>query len=68
LQDQEVAHGLRSIAAPVRDRTGAVVAAVNVAVQAGDYDLERLLTELKQPLLDTCADISLRLGYRTELP
>jgi IclR family transcriptional regulator, pca regulon regulatory protein len=64
LQDQEVAYGLRSIAAPVHDRTQ-VVAAVNIAVQAADYDIERILTDLKQPLLDTCADISLRLGHRT---
>lgn len=63
LQDQEVAHGLRSIAAPVRDHTGRVAAAVNVAVQAADYDVERLLTELKEPLLAVCAEISLRLGY-----
>jgi IclR family transcriptional regulator, pca regulon regulatory protein len=63
LQDQEVAYGLRSIAAPVRDRTQ-VVAAVNIAVQAANYDVERMLTDLKQPLLDTCADISVRLGHR----
>ncbi|MFE7272588.1 IclR family transcriptional regulator [Streptomyces sp. NPDC057623] len=64
LQDQEVAHGLRSIAAPVRDQSGKVVASVNVAVQAVGYDVERLLNEFKQPLLDTCAEISLRLGHR----
>lgn len=64
LQDQEVAYGLRSIAAPVRDRTR-VVAAVNIAVQAADYDIERILTDLKQPLLDACAGISAHLGYRT---
>jgi IclR family transcriptional regulator, pca regulon regulatory protein len=66
VQDQEVAHGLRSIAAPVRDRADRVVAAVNVAVQAVDYDVERLLTEIKKPLLDTCAEISLRLGHRSD--
>ncbi|MFE7277826.1 IclR family transcriptional regulator [Streptomyces sp. NPDC057623] len=64
LQDQEVAHGLRSIAAPVRDEGGRVVASVNVAVQAVGYDVERLLTEFRQPLLDTCREISLRLGHR----
>lgn len=68
LQDQEVAHGLRSIAAGVRDRTGRVVAAVNVAVQAAEFDVERVLADLKQPLLDTCADISLRLGHREGEP
>ena len=44
------------------------VAAVNIAVQAAEYDIERILTELKQPLLDTCADISLRLGHREDVP
>jgi hypothetical protein len=39
-----------------------VVAAVNVAVQA-DYDIKRIRTGLTPPLLGTCADISLRLGY-----
>ncbi len=65
VQDQEVAHGLRSIAAPVRGSDGTVVAAVNVAVQAVDYDVERLLTDIKKPLLETCAEISLRLGHRS---
>lgn len=64
VQDQEVAHGLRSIAAAVRGADGRVAAAVNIAVQAADYDVERILTELKEPLLTTCADISLRLGHR----
>jgi IclR family pca regulon transcriptional regulator len=64
IQDQEVAYGLRSIAGPVRDATGRAVAAVNVAVQAAEYDVERLLAELAEPLLATCADISWRLGYR----
>ena len=32
VNDEELAPGLRSIAAPVRDRSGEVVAAVNVAV------------------------------------
>lgn len=66
VQDQEVAYGLRSIAGPVRDRTGNVVAAINVAVQAAEYDVERLLAELKEPMLSTCGEISWRLGYRAK--
>jgi IclR family transcriptional regulator, pca regulon regulatory protein len=65
IQDEEVAHGLRSIAAGVRDGTGNVVAAANIAVRAADYDLERIISELKTPLFDTCDRISLRLGHRT---
>jgi DNA-binding IclR family transcriptional regulator len=67
VKDQEVADGLRSIAAPVRDHSGRVVAAVNIAVQAAEYDIERMLTDLKQALLDTCADASLRLGNREQV-
>lgn len=64
LQDQEVASNLRSIAGPVRDGSGAVIAAVNVAVQATGYDVERILAELKDPVLEACRQISLRLGSR----
>ena len=32
VNDEELAAGLRSVAAPVRDRTGPVVAAVNIAI------------------------------------
>lgn len=64
LQDQELAYGLRSIAGPVRDSGGAVIAAVNVAVRAAEYDVERLLTDVRDALLDTCVDVSRRLGHR----
>jgi IclR family pca regulon transcriptional regulator len=63
IQDQEVAYGLRSIAGPLRDETGKVIAAVNIAVQAAEYDVERLLTDLKGPLLATCDEVSRRLGH-----
>lgn len=64
IQDQEVASGLRSIAAPVRDASGHVVAAVNVAVHSSDYDVDGLLNRLKDPLLEAAAAVSLRLGFR----
>jgi IclR family pca regulon transcriptional regulator len=67
IQDQEIAFGLRSIAAPVRDATGAIVAAVNVAVHSSEYDIERLLNELRDPLLEAAASISLRLGFRASV-
>lgn len=63
-QDEEVAYGLRSVAAPVRDETGAVVAGVNVAVNAMEWSRARLVKNL-QPLVLQCADdISRLLGYR----
>jgi IclR family transcriptional regulator, pca regulon regulatory protein len=64
VQDQEVASGLRSIAGPVRDATGRVTAAVNIAVQTAEYDVRRLLVDLKAPLLAACDEVSRRLGHR----
>ena len=61
LQDEEVAHGLRSIAAPVHDR-GGVVAAVNIAVPASRWTRDELLERFLPPLLDTARDVSRRLG------
>lgn len=57
-QNEELAYGLRSVAAPIVGPGGSVVAGVNVAVQARDWTTERLLDELKPALLATCADIS----------
>ncbi|MFG3620413.1 IclR family transcriptional regulator C-terminal domain-containing protein [Nocardia sp. NPDC047654] len=35
--DQELEEGLRSLAAPIRDHIGAVIAAVNISTQAARY-------------------------------
>ena len=40
--DQELEPGLRSVAAPIRDRAGEVVAAVNVSAHAGRMTLDQL--------------------------
>jgi len=64
LQDEELAHGLRSIAAPVRRPNGEVVAAVNVAVAAAEFSVARILKNLRAPLLRACAQVSMRLGSR----
>ncbi|WP_053848632.1 IclR family transcriptional regulator C-terminal domain-containing protein [Streptomyces sp. NRRL B-24085] len=57
LVDQELEEGLRSIAAPVRDRGGEVVAAVNIPVQAGRTSLAAVRRDLLPPLLETVAGI-----------
>ncbi|MEU1182461.1 IclR family transcriptional regulator [Streptomyces sp. NPDC005820] len=64
VQDEELAYGLRSVAAPVSDASGTVVAAVNVAVPAMEFPVARLLDELRPPLLDACREITLLLGGR----
>lgn len=50
LVDQELEEGIRSVAAPVHDRTGRVVAAVNVSSQAG----RRTLDAMRSDLLPRC--------------
>ena len=57
LVDQELEIGLRSIAAPLHDRHGRVIAAVNVAGSAGTASLERLRQEYLPALLATAARI-----------
>ena len=41
--DQELEEGLRSLAAPIRDGDGRVIAAVNVSTHAGRRSLESVL-------------------------
>lgn len=62
--DQELEEGLRSAAAPVHDRSGAVVAAVNLSVSASRTSLEQLEHEFVPPLLETAAQIEQDLGRR----
>lgn len=63
VQDEELAYGLRSLAGPVRDASGTVIAAVNIAVNARDWTAEGLVSELKAPVLDACEAISRILGH-----
>jgi IclR family pca regulon transcriptional regulator len=49
--DQELEEGLRSLAAPIHDRTGTVVGAVNVSVHASRTSVESMQSELLPPLL-----------------
>jgi IclR family pca regulon transcriptional regulator len=58
LQDEELAHGLRSIAGPITAPGGSIVAGVNVAVQARDWSTQRIVRELRPVVLETCAEIS----------
>ncbi|GII31641.1 IclR family transcriptional regulator [Planotetraspora mira] len=55
--DQELEEGLRSIAAPIRDRSGRVVAAVNVSSHASRTTLEAVRRDLLPPLLATAARV-----------
>lgn len=56
--DQELEEGLRSAAAPIRDATGAVVAAANVSAHASRHSIESIRHELLPRLVATTAKIS----------
>lgn len=64
IQDEEIAYGLRSVAAPVRNASGQVVAAADVAVATRDWSVERILDELMPQVVAAATDISRLLGYR----
>jgi len=58
LADEELAPGVRSVAVPVRDGTGAVRAAMNVTVHAAETTTQRLLNDHLPRLLTTAGRIS----------
>jgi IclR family pca regulon transcriptional regulator len=58
MQDEELAYGLRSVAAPIIGPDGRVLAGVNLAVQARDWSSQRIVHELRPAVLATCAEIS----------
>ncbi|MFI9408568.1 IclR family transcriptional regulator [Nocardia gamkensis] len=55
--DQELEQGLRSMAAPIRDQHGSVVAAVNISTHAARYTLGEVHDSLIPALLETSAAI-----------
>ncbi len=57
LVDQELEEGLRSIAAPLRDRAGRVVAAVNVSAPVRRGAVEELVADFLPPLLRAVHEI-----------
>ncbi|MFD7304330.1 IclR family transcriptional regulator C-terminal domain-containing protein [Streptomyces pharetrae] len=71
LVDEELEVGLRSIAVPVRDRSGTVVAAVNVAMHASHRTREecvaRVLPELRAEAARIEADLHIA-GRFTQVP
>jgi IclR family pca regulon transcriptional regulator len=66
LVDQELEEGLRSLAVPVHDRAGRVVAAINVASHAGHSSPAQTLARLLPALRATAAAIEADLAVCTE--
>jgi len=66
MSDQELEHGLRSIAAPIHDGRGRVVAAVNVSTSTASVSKEELISRHLPALLATAARIDADLAARRE--
>jgi IclR family transcriptional regulator, pca regulon regulatory protein len=66
VDDEELAAGLYAIAAPVRNESRDVVAAVNLAAHSSMIALEELVDALGPHLVSTADRISARLGYRRD--
>jgi IclR family pca regulon transcriptional regulator len=66
--DQELTAGVCSIAVPVRDGFGAVVAGVNLTIQSSTWpgSLDAALRKYLPDLRETATAISRRLGYRDD--
>jgi IclR family pca regulon transcriptional regulator len=61
--DQELEIGLRSISVPIRDKTGAVIAALNVACPSSRITPENMHTKILVELQAASQDISASLQY-----
>jgi IclR family pca regulon transcriptional regulator len=68
LTDEQLAPGIRSVAAPLRDGSGRVVAALNVTVHAAETTVETLLTTYLPLLLHTASDVSADFARLDALP
>ena len=68
LSDEQLARGIRSVAAPLRDGAGRVVAAMNVNAHAGETSVERLTQEHLPALLAAAADVSADFARLATLP
>ena len=66
VEDEEQAAGLYAIAAPVRNESRDVVAAVSLAAPSSLIALEELVDALGPHLVSTADRVSARLGYRRD--
>ena len=64
LIDQELEEGIRSVAAPLRDRRGRTLAAINVGTHAARVTLKELRSVILPDLLRTAREIERQLAKR----
>ncbi|MCS6763856.1 MAG: helix-turn-helix domain-containing protein [Candidatus Protistobacter heckmanni] len=60
--NQELEEGLISLSAPIRDRSGRIIAAMNVSGQANSSSPRQMLKTFLPPLLESSSRISAMLG------
>ncbi|WP_340373849.1 IclR family transcriptional regulator C-terminal domain-containing protein [Streptomyces sp. SS7] len=68
MTDQQLARGIRSVAAPLRDGSGRVVASVNVNAHAAETSTDVLLDDYLPLLLQTAGEISLDFARLESVP
>jgi IclR family pca regulon transcriptional regulator len=68
LTDQQLALGIRSVAAPLRDGSGQVIAALNVTVHAAETPVDMLTGQYLPLLLQTAGAISADWAAREATP
>lgn len=68
LTDEKLAPGIRSVAAPLRDGAGRVIAALNVNAHAAETSVEKLVDEYLPLLLATAGEVSADFARRDASP
>lgn len=68
LSDERLARGIRSVAAPIRNVQGRVIAAVNVTVHAAETSIDTLTHQYLPMLLDTAEAITADWARLARLP
>jgi len=68
LTDEQLAPGIRSVAAPLRDGSGNVVAALNVTVHAAETSLDTLTRDYLPLLLRAAGDVSADFARHGSVP
>jgi IclR family pca regulon transcriptional regulator len=64
VNDEELAYGLRSIAAPIHSHSGDVLAALNLAVHRTMVSMDELIARYGPAVARTARNISLGMGHR----
>jgi len=64
VNDEELAYGLRSIAAPIHSHSGEVLAALNLAVHRTMVSMDELIARFGPAVTQAAHDISLSMGHR----